>query len=210
MGMIAPMHVLVVESERRAADRAVEELEQAGHVVARCTEPLAPAFPCAALRNGECPLDAAQPIDVVLDVRRHPSSQPAPGEVGVSSALQRHVPLVVAGGTALNPFAEWATEIQSEPFDVVPACERAAQRLLTPHTRVAALAVRDVLDARGFEHVSALTAVYRRGGRLDVHVRAPSDLPREAKAMASVRIVAAVRELDCHARGIDVVFESST
>ena len=82
--------------------------------------------------------------------------------------------------------------------------------LLTPHTRVAALAVREVLDARGFEHASTLTAVYRRGGRLDVHVRAPSDLPREAKAMASVRIVAAVRELDWHARGIDVVFESSS
>jgi hypothetical protein len=207
--MIAPMHVLVVESERRGADRAVEELEQAGHVVARCTEPLAPAFPCAALSNGACPLDAAQPIDVVLDVRRHPGSQPAPGEAGVSCALRRHVPLVVAGGSALNPFAEWATEIQSEPFDVVPACERAAQGLLAPHTRVAALAVREVLDARGFEHACVLTAVYRRGGRLDVHVRAPSDLPREAKAMVSVRIVAAVRELDRHALGIDVVFESS-
>jgi hypothetical protein len=202
------MHVLVVEAERWAADVATEELGHAGHTVARCTEPSSAAFPCAALRDGVCPLDSDPPVDVVLDVRRRPRSQPAPGEEGVSCALQRHIPVVVAGGTALNPFADWATEIQDEPFDVVAACERAVRNPLGAHTRVAALAVQGVLDARGIDRGAVLTAVYRRNGRLDVHVRSSSELPRDVKAMASVRAVAAVRELDRHARGVDVVFES--
>ena len=79
-----------------------------------------------------------------------------------------------------------------------------------PHTRAATRAVRDVLDAHGFDHATVLTAVYRRHGRLDIYVRSSLDLPRDVKGMASVRVVAAVREIDRHARGIDVTFETST
>ena len=207
--MTAPMNVLVVESERWAAELATEELERAGHRVVRCTDSCAPAFPCAALRDGVCPLDADPAVDVVLDVRRHPRAQPAPGEAGVSCALQRHIPLVVAGGTALNPFADWATEVQAEHFDVVPACERAARAPLAAHTRFATAAVREVFTARGLDRASVLVAVYRRGGRLEIHVRTSEAIPRDVKGMASVRAVAAVREVDRYSRGIDVVFERS-
>src|SRR5205807_4199387 len=67
--MAAKLKVLVLESDQGAADVAREELTAAGHVVLRCHEPGAPAFPCNALaKDQRCPLDAAD-VDVALDVR---------------------------------------------------------------------------------------------------------------------------------------------
>ena len=49
---------------------------------------------------------------------------PTPFEDGVSCALRHHVPLVVAGTTALNPFDDWTT-VTAGDDDIVEACERA-------------------------------------------------------------------------------------
>src|SRR5437660_5032568 len=114
--MTANLHVLVLESDQGAADVAREELTAAGHVVLRCHDPGAPAFPCNALvKGGHCPLDAAD-VDVALDVRARPRSQPAAQEDGVACALRHQLPVVVAGTTVLNPYDGYAVEMLGRTF----------------------------------------------------------------------------------------------
>ena len=122
------MRVLVVESDRRAADEAITDLQAAGHRVVRCHEADLPAFPCNALCDqGSCPLETKERVDVVLDFRAHPYPKPTSFEDGVSCALRHHVPLVVAGTSALNPFDKWTTVI-ADGHNAVEACELAVTR----------------------------------------------------------------------------------
>jgi len=205
--MAEQLRVLVVESTAHASDVAVAELVQAGHAVVRCSEPGEPSFPCAALVEGkQCPLRSQPPVDVVLDVRKHPRSQPAPGESGVSCAIQRHVPVVVAGSATLNPFEPWSTETLGRTYDVVDACVRAASQPLRQHSAVASSAVRDFLDRHDLRHLAARVAVVRRHAALEVQVHTTDVLPHDVKSMLSVRIIAALRALDPDAPGIDVTF----
>jgi hypothetical protein len=204
--------VLVVETERGAADGVAHDLGRAGHEVLRCHEPGAPAFPCAALdARRSCPvLDGI--VDVAVTVRSHPSPQPTALEDGAGCALRHHVPLVVAGATALNPYEAWATEVLDRSDDVVAACERAATAPLAPHGARAAATLAEVLRRRGvsdaaLDDVDVL--VERRDGRLVVRVRG-GDLDRATKSMASVRLLGALRAFDRDAAGIDVAFESAT
>jgi hypothetical protein len=120
------VRVLVLETNRRAADHAIAELRGAGHQVVRCHEVGLPAFPCNALcNNGVCELDASGGVDIVLDYRAHPLPRPTAYEDGVSCALRHHVPLVVVGTSALNPFDKWTAAIAGDD-EIVAACEAAA------------------------------------------------------------------------------------
>ncbi|MDZ4828224.1 MAG: hypothetical protein SGJ13_17435 [Actinomycetota bacterium] len=204
--MTPNLNVLVIESERHAADETIGRLTKAGHSVTRCFEPGRPAFPCAALQaDATCPLDAA-PVDVVLDVRPRPRSQPAPGEVGIGCAIRQHVPLVVAGSDVLNPFEPFAAEFVDRAGDVVGACERVARAPLPAHTEAAHAAMRDVLIRHDLDPWAASVAVTREQGRLVVTATNRTDLSRSVLGMAGVRMVAAIREIDHHSAGIDVRF----
>src|SRR3954451_11496602 len=120
------MRVLVVESDRHAADAAIAELREAGHEVGRCHESGLPVFPCNALCEGAgCSLDTRDGVDVLLDYRAHAHPRPTPLEDGVSCAARRCIPVVVAGVSALNPFDKWTTAA-AENGSVVDACNRAA------------------------------------------------------------------------------------
>jgi len=202
------LNVLVTESERGAADEATATLERAGHRVLRCHRPGASAFPCKALVPGEqCPLDETE-IDVALAVRSRPRSQPAPQEDGVTCALRRHIPLVVAGSPILDPFDEYATGVVERGGDIVDAVVRAASAPLPQHTEAAARTLRVVLDRREIR-ASPVVAVVRDGGVLRVDVTGAEHLDRATRAMAAVRMTAAVREIDTTARGIDVAFHDA-
>lgn len=205
--MTAKLNVLVLETERGAADAAVEELTAAGHEVMRCHDAGAPAFPCRGIdEEHECPFDAAV-VDVALTVRTRPRSQPSPLEDGVSCALQRHVPLVVAGPSVMNPYADHATEVLDRSYDVVEAVERAAVAPLTKHGARAAEALQGVFEVHGVEGLTPEVTVRRTGGRLTVSVHGADGLDHTVKSVASVRIIGALREYDRDAAGIDVVFE---
>jgi len=203
--MAAKLKVLVLESDHGAADAAREELTEAGHVVLRCHEPGASAFPCNALaKDQRCPLDAAD-VDVALDVRARPRSQPAAQEDGVACALRHHIPVVVAGTTVLNPYDEYAVERLGRTFEVVAACEHAAHAPLREHTTAAARALQQVLDRRAVV-AEPVVAVTRREGTLVAEVDNAGPMDDATKSMVSVRLTAALREVDRHARCIDVVF----
>jgi hypothetical protein len=207
--MTERLRVLVVTSERGAADLAIDELTEAGHDVARCTADGEPSFPCAALiDDARCPLLEQPPVDVVLDVRPRPRAQPAPGEAGVTCALQHHVPLVVAGATVFNPFESWATEVVPTTFDIAGACERAARAPLPRHSDAATRALLTTLGTHGV-HGRAHASVFRHAGRLTVQVASPSALEPGIQNIASVRILAALRALDPFAAGVDVCFTTN-
>jgi hypothetical protein len=200
-----PLNVLVVESERDAAAYAVDSLTAAGHTIVRCHEAGKPAFPCNAIVEGrKCPLEASI-VDVVLDVRPRPRSQPSPLEDGVTCALRQHVPVVVAGSPVLNPFADYATAVVERDADLVGACERAAHTPLRRHTEAATVAMSDVLRRRAVS-ISPIVRVVRHAGALRIEVQGATALDESTKSMAAVRMCAAVRELDRHARGVDVAF----
>ena len=203
--MTRGLNVLVLESDPGAATIARHELEGAGHTVRMCHEPGCDAFPCNALRDDRtCPI-VGQPIDVALDIRRRPRTQPTIREDGVACAIREHVPLVVAGPTMFSPFAQYATEMSDDTCDVVAACERAASAPLVRHGEVAGQALVATLERRSSE-VDACVSVYRREGALFVSVAAAEELDQATKSMIAVRIVAALRAIDRYARGIDVVF----
>jgi len=199
------LNVLVLESDTGAADVAQTSLVEAGHSVVRCHESNHAAFPCNGLSDGGgCPLEGT-PVDVALDVRLHARTHPTATEDGAVCALRQHVPLVVAGPDVLNPFDGFATENIDRDDDIVATVERAARSPLRRHTEAAARAMREVLDARELS-VAPRVAVYRRQGSLIVEVAGGESLDRGTKDMAAVRMHAAVRGLDSHAKGIDVAF----
>jgi hypothetical protein len=203
--MSANLRVLLIESERGAADEAEAALDAAGHTVVRCREKGAPAFPCKGVAEGHhCPLDDGI-VDVALDIRPRLRSQPAPQEDGVACALRRHVPVVVAGSSLLNPYDGYASAIVPTTANVVDVCEKTASAVLREHSRVAARALSACLDRREIQAVP-LVAVRRRNGALLVTVTGASHASAETKSMASVRMSVALREVDRDARGIDVVF----
>jgi hypothetical protein len=203
--MTRGLNVLVLESDPGAATIARNELEGAGHTVRLCHQPGCPTFPCNALRDGStCPL-AGEPVDVALDVRRRPRSQPTTSEDGVACAIREHIPIVVAGPTLFNPFTEYATEMCQDTLDVVAACERAAAAPLARHGAVAQDALVATLERRSME-VDGCVSVHRRAGALVVSVATAEELDSATKSMIAVRIVTALRTIDRHARGIDVVF----
>jgi hypothetical protein len=178
------MRVLVVESDKHAADGAIVDLQAAGHHVVRCHEADLPAFPCNALCDqGTCPLETTESVDVVLDYRFHPHPRPTAFEDGVSCALRRHVPLVVAGRSALNPFDRWTTAIVDDG-NVVDACEKASAMPLDRVAEPARREVRERLDPHIAEWADVV--VHRRGGQLDATIQ----LPRAASDMADELAVA--------------------
>jgi hypothetical protein len=198
------MDILLLETEPQAADRAEQALAQAGHSVHRCHEAGARrAFPCAAVAGEPCPV-FERGIDVAVTVRSHPGSKPAGFEDGVSCALRAHVPVVVAGRTAIHPFEGWATDVVDREDDLVEACERAAAAKLTRHSEIATAALEASLRAGGVDASHCRARVYRRAGRLKVSLDPGLVVDRTSAEIAARRVMDAVRECDRFAAGIDV------
>ena len=198
------LNVMVFESERGAADIAAEQLTDAGHLVLRCNEPRAPAFPCRGLDDqSTCPL-RSHAVDVALTVRSRPRSQPGRFEDGVRCALMQRVPLVVAGPAVLDPYDQYETRVVDRTGDIVGACEEVAAGELPQHTRIASEALR----ASPIAHqtlVDARASVTRRSGRLLVSISGLGALEPRPRDAAIVRTMSKLREFDRSARGIDVV-----
>jgi hypothetical protein len=197
------MDVLVLESEPGAADEAIAALEGADHTVLRCHERGARAFPCRGLVPGACPLECGS-VQVVLTVRRHPSPRPSPLEDGVTCALRRRLPVVMAGSTALNPFAGFHV-VDAGHLDVVAACEEAANGPQVEHEAVANRVLDDTLRRAGRAPVGE-SSVRRTDRGLHAQLTVPPGTDERTRGMAGVRVVGALRAFDPHAPRIDVGF----
>jgi hypothetical protein len=57
------LNIMVLESEHGAADDAIRELTDAGHVVLRYHDPGAPAFPCRGIETmSACPVEVSNHV----------------------------------------------------------------------------------------------------------------------------------------------------
>jgi hypothetical protein len=195
------MDILVTEAIAGAAASATEQLEAAGHRVHRCHEPSGATFPCAGLGGEGCPLDLV-PIDLVLTVRPHLRTSPAPTEDGVTCGLRRRVPVAIHGQTLMNPYAPYGAE--GIDGDLVEECERIARAPRPEHEREALGVARDTLRVEGFAEEPSEVVVQRIGGRLRVVVRVAPDVPERARQIVAVRVVGRLREYDPGAAGIDI------
>jgi hypothetical protein len=197
------VRVLVVESDRHTADRAIADLRAAGHEVARCHESGAPAFPCNALCDGgNCPLDSGGSVDVLLDYRAHPHPRPTPFEDGVSCALRHQIPVVVAGTSALNPFDRWSASLAADD-SVVDACERAASARIESLGAVALAKVRQLLSDEPAVADAADVSVTRNAGTLQAVVLLP-ECADELDAALAVGVAGAIRTRDRWTPRVDV------
>jgi hypothetical protein len=199
------MRVLVVESEPGAATSAIAELESAGHQVRRCHEPGAPAFPCVGLDPGRCPLEH-DAIDVALTVRPRAHPRPSAFEDGITCALRRHLPVVVAGRTALNPFEQYRVTLTATD-EIVAACEAAAGGRQPAHEEVGTGMLHQALARAGLPVEGTAVSVRRSGNGLQVTLRVPAETCKHERDIAAVRVIGAIRAFDRYAPGIEISCE---
>jgi hypothetical protein len=130
--MVAPLDILLLESEAGDGDADAVKLEAAGHRVHRCWPVRGPGggrqsqrdrYLCSSVVSGDCPLDHG--IDVVLLVRGQLRTSPTLREVGVSCAVRAGIPIVEDGPSLLDPFAPWVTARAGQ--DVCATCEEVAR-----------------------------------------------------------------------------------
>ncbi len=201
------MEVLVLESEPGAAAIAIGQLEAAGHRVKRCHERGERAFPCVGLDPGTCPLED-DAIDVVLTVRSRSTARPSPLEDGITCALRRRVPVVVAGRTAINPFAQYAVTVAGID-DVVETCEQAATGPQVEHEAIATRLLVETLRSAGVPTEPAGASVRRSGRGLHITLHAPREASKKVRDVAAVRVAGAVRAFDPHAPRIEITCEDA-
>ncbi len=116
--------VLVVGSDDWAIGDAAGQLREAGRTVHRCSDSAEAPFPCNALIPGRgCPLDLHH-VDVVLNIRSRPESQPSISEMGATCGLRDGLPLVVGGLSDMSSFAPWAEKVPPTG-DIVATCDEA-------------------------------------------------------------------------------------
>jgi hypothetical protein len=194
------VRVLVLESERHAADDAVARLEAAGHEVLRCHEPAWQAFPCVGM-HGDCPVEEG--VDGAVVVRNRGYGLPSPFEDGARCAARHGVPIVVIGDAASNPFEAWTAA--HADLDTVADAVADAAVLPIPHLSAAATAA--LLGFLGLHGVSldeAAADVRRTGDGLVVDLRLGPLTDRSLVEPAALRVLAAVRELDATSPRVDV------
>lgn len=190
------MRILVTETDRHRSNAVGAQLEHDGHTVVRCRDQNDRAFPCRELvEPGTCPVEDG--VDMVVTVRSHPYPRPTAREDGVVCALRRHIPLVVAGTDALNPFGPWTAGTAGP--DVVAACEAAAAAPLEQHSAIATTELR-----RQVNDASASAVVHRRDGRIVVTLALPDAVDATAAHRVGVRVAGAVRAFDPYAAKLDV------
>ncbi|MCZ7536994.1 MAG: hypothetical protein M5T61_14555 [Acidimicrobiia bacterium] len=105
--------VLVTGTDRWATDRAARVLAKSGCEVLRCHDDDVATGSCYALEPDRvCPLDSG--FDVAVTIRPRPLPRPTISEFGAVCAHRAGMPVVVAGNTVLNPFAQIAAAVTSE------------------------------------------------------------------------------------------------
>ncbi len=195
------MRILVTETHAEAALPATRQLIEAGHEVVRCRADAGPAFPCAGLEPGGCPIEGG--IDVAPTVRSGPPPQPTAREDGVVCALRRHVPLVVAAPPGPNPFEGWST-VAVDDRDLVAACEQAAASDVARLSDAARAEARRFLAKRGYDVEGVDVLTRRSAHELKVQITLPDGLSGPEADAVAVSVADAVRSLEPTIPVIDV------
>jgi hypothetical protein len=210
------MRVLVLEEQAGADVPVATALEEAGHEVVRCHAAGAEAFPCRALTHPEdCPLASPRPVAAAVSI-----SDGGPGalEVGVTCALRRCIPLVVAGDghsghpprrdthryPGLDQFVHATCPAGTSAADIAEAVGEAG---LTSHARAAVDAVQQLLVNYGLPTGNEGADVFHTDAGLAVRLHLTDGVATVLGHAASVRALAAIRRLDSTPSKISVGLE---
>jgi hypothetical protein len=193
--MTRTLDVLVIESQRHAADVAVDGLLAAGHRVHRCYDRHCSGFPCRAVTDpDDCPLDHA--ADVALLARRHPTPRPTPLEQPVTCAVRAGVPVVEVGPRrTFDPYADWLLTQTEDPAGAVPAVERAAEEALASLGRTVVGTIGPLLRDEDIDPADTACEIVREARDLHVRVRLPVDVDESLRQAVSVRTLAALHDV---------------
>ena len=107
------MRVLLVDSDSSYVERSIEELDRAGHTVARCCE-IGPARCHLFLTDPKCPRNTTG-IDVALIVRNHPWPG-LPLERGAVCMLRAGVPIAFVESPYSNAVGACESAVRSRPL----------------------------------------------------------------------------------------------
>ena len=197
----------MTQTTAAGAAAAAADLRARGHHVEVCHPDGVEV--CVALDGGHCPLDRGT-IDAAVVVRSYASPGELPLERGAFCAAVRGVPLVVAGDPTDNPFAEWAAA-EEDGFEVGRVVETVVGLPLRGLSALATRALRHALEHGGIgiddgaDRTShGRVEVRRRHGGVVAELIGVDDLTPAQRAMASVRVAAAIRAEDRWVRRIDV------
>lgn len=193
------MDILLTQTTAVGAAAAAADLRRHGHHVEVCHPDGAEV--CVALSGGRCPLDLGT-IDAAVVVRSYATPNELPLERGAVCAAIRGVPLIVAGDPADNPYAPWATA-DEEGFAVARTVETVVGLPLVGLSSVATHALHKATARAGLA-AHGRVEVRRRHGGVVAHLLGVEELTTAQRAMASVRVAAAIRAEDRWVRRIDV------
>lgn len=189
--MHAPLDILVMEAQPRAADQAVEALAAAGHRIHRCHDQDSSGFPCrGAVDRAACPLELD--LDVALLARRGVRPQTTPLEAGATCAIRADVPIVELGTDLLDPFAPWVARRISTASEAPSACADAADHSRSQlhqaiQDRIAALLGASMIDPEAVE-----CTISGNPSSLDIHLELPTPVGIRVEHAIAVRVLDAV------------------
>jgi len=144
-------------------------------------------------------------VDVVVLVRPADRGAATPVEQGALCGARRRIPLVVAGATEGDPYAQWAIAEQ-DGTDVVDVVEAVAEAPLPEHSRIATTAVVESLRAQGSGFDWCYAPVRRRGGTLHVQVHIEPKPSPALRHAITARVHQQLRALDPWAPGMEISF----
>jgi hypothetical protein len=191
------MRVVLAESIEGSGQEVRDQLVAAGHEVVECFEPGEDL--CVGAGHAErCPY--AGTVDVAVAVRIPGDGPIELREMGAVCSLNHHVPLVEFPGLESSPFAAYSTHSSG---DVVGAIEAVAGTAPF-HAAAATEALRGLPVLRDYEPESVFATARRDGDRLQLTLTLPPGLTGNQIAQATTWAARAVRDLDPHARTIDL------
>ena len=195
----------MTQTTSRGAAAAAEDLRSHGHSVSVCHPDGAET--CIALSGGRCPLDRGT-IDAAVLVRTHADTAELPLERGAWCAVQRGVPLVVAGDPADNPYAAWASA-EDDGSEVALTVETVVGLPQPALSSVATHALHESLERAGVPDRRARVEVRRRHGGVVASIIGLTGVTSAQAARTSVRVAGAIRAADPWLRRIDVTRDGS-
>jgi len=186
------LNVLVLQTDARTADPAVEALEASGHRVHRCHDEDARGFPCRGARDrSACPLDGH--IDVALVSRRGVRPHPTELETGVTCAIRAGLPIVEEGTDLLDPFAPWVTKRVSTAAQTPQACVDAVEAGHVPLLLAIEARISKLLRASGIELAAVACTIHPRPAGLVITLALPTPVATGVEHALAVRVLDAVR-----------------
>lgn len=193
--MDTTLDVLVIESHPGAADRAIGELQAAGHAVHRCHDSTT-AFPCAGVEGDHrCPVEGH--VDVALLVRRGVVPSPTPFEDGVPCALRAGIPVLEQGTDLFDPYVEHLSARVGSDESLSAACGRAVDEAMRPQAAQVEDALVPFLRANGLpdDAVEVVLEAHRDALRIHLRARGTHEIGALLTGQLSVKAVDVVRQM---------------